>query len=273
MICPDCGRNIEQHYEFCPACGVRINKSLSCSYCGNPVTLTQTYCVNCGGLLVSKKVQKTADEKWRLFPISILLYLTIFVVHIVFNFIFNKSMADNIHYVSIFDSIMILIWAFLPVYDTQQILKFKFNLKLKHIGFFISGIIIGFFVALGIVKFIQHLMSLPETSFVFKLEQRGYSFTAIIFMVAVQPAIIEELAFRGIIYKALEKSLKTREVLIISAFLFAMLHLSLVSLPHLMLLGLFFGYLRFKTGSIWPSVIAHFAHNFAAILIDKYNVF
>jgi membrane protease YdiL (CAAX protease family) len=169
---------------------------------------------------------------------------------------------------------MIIIWSTFPAYKIKEILKFKFKLKPIHIILYVGGVVLFFAFALGLVKLLQLWLELPKTSMTKSLMERGgYSFAAVILMVCVQPALIEELAFRGIVYKALDNALKPRETILISAFLFAMLHLSLVSMFHLMLLGLFFGYIRYKTKSIWPSVLAHFLHNFGAVIVDKYNLF
>jgi len=183
--------------------------------------------------------------------------------------VFKEHFIKNMPIVSIFDSLMIIIWACFPAYNTFKIFKFKFKLKWWHPFAFILTVIILFFIALVFVKFLQWFLEMPSQSLVKKLTEANYSFTSIILLICVQPAIIEELAFRGIVFKVLEKALKPVETVLISGFLFAMLHLSLISLPILFLLGIFFGYIRYKTGSIYPSMIAHFLHNFAVIIFDK----
>lgn len=273
MICPECGETIEKHYKFCSACGKNINYTRTCNACLNPVKITQNYCVNCGSPLTDNEDKTQSNKSWKLFPVSIILYSTILIVHFVFYIISAKNAVENMYIISIFDSVMIIIWASLPVYNLKETIKFNFKIKFKHILFYIGGIIAGFLFSVAVIKLIQFFLGTKSVSLVNTLENAGYSFTAVILMICVQPAIIEEVAFRGIIFKALNKTLKPAETILISAFLFAMLHLSFISLPHLMVLGIFYGYLRYKTGSIWPPVAAHFLHNFAAIMLDKYNVF
>jgi len=60
-------------------------------------------------------------------------------------------------------------------------------------------------------------------------------------MVAIQPAIFEELAFRGVSYLRSARAEKKREVLLVSAMMFAILHLSIPSIPHLFLIGFALG--------------------------------
>ncbi len=273
LLCPHCGRECEDHYAFCPACGKKIDTSFLCSHCQNPYLISQTYCVRCGNLLYTPEKEKRAHDKWKLFPVSIILYLTILVVHLVFLLIFREGMTKNMMFVSIFDAVMIIVWACFPAYKTREIFKLKYAFKWWHIPAFFGGVIAGFFIAMGFMKLLQTWLELPSQSMVLKLKEAGYSMTGIILMVCVQPAIIEELAFRGIVYRALERALPVRETILISAFLFAMLHLSLIAMPHLMLLGIFFGYLRYKTGSIYPVMIAHFLHNFGAVMVDRYSLF
>ena len=177
-------------------------------------------------------------------------------------------------FLGIFDALVIIIWATFPAYNTKEILKFKFRLKITHVLLYFVAIIVFFAFTLGFMKLLHAWLELPKTGLTDKLiKDGGYSLVSIILMVCVQPALIEELAFRGIVYKALDNALKPRETIIISAFLFAMLHLSLISMMHLMLLGLFFGYIRYKTKSIWPSVLAHFLHNFGAVMVDHFKLF
>ncbi|MCU0780121.1 MAG: CPBP family intramembrane metalloprotease, partial [Akkermansiaceae bacterium] len=42
-------------------------------------------------------------------------------------------------------------------------------------------------------------------------------------------------------------------------------HFSLLSAPYLALAGAMFGWLEGKTGSLYPAMAAHFAHNFIVI--------
>lgn len=87
-------------------------------------------------------------------------------------------------------------------------------------------------------------------------------------LMAILPPLVEELAFRGLIYTGLRKSLGVSESFIISSFAFALLHLSVPSLITHLPLGLYFCYLRYRSQSLWPSMLAHALHNGGVILID-----
>lgn len=94
-----------------------------------------------------------------------------------------------------------------------------------------------------------------------------------ILLVCVQPAIFEELAFRGVIQSCLTKILTNFEAILVSGFMFAILHLTLVSFPHLAILGIILGWLRAKTGSLLPGILLHFLHNLFVLGLEKYGGF
>jgi hypothetical protein len=95
-----------------------------------------------------------------------------------------------------------------------------------------------------------------------------------LFMIAVLPAIGEELLFRGVIQRIFTRMTQNHHWGIwISAILFSALHLQFYGFIPRMLLGVLFGYLLVWSGSLWLPVIAHFINNgvatIAMYLIDK----
>jgi len=88
-------------------------------------------------------------------------------------------------------------------------------------------------------------------------------------MIAILPAIGEELMFRGLFQRLLKDWLKNIHVAIfISAFFFAAMHMQFYGFLPRMMLGVLFGYLFFWTGSIWVPVFAHFINNGAAVIVS-----
>ena len=95
-----------------------------------------------------------------------------------------------------------------------------------------------------------------------------------LFMIAVLPAIGEELLFRGVIQRIFTRMTKNHHWGIwISAILFSALHMQFYGFVPRMLLGVLFGYLLVWSGSMWLPIIAHFLNNGIAViafyLIDK----
>lgn len=95
-----------------------------------------------------------------------------------------------------------------------------------------------------------------------------------IFMIALLPAIGEELLFRGVIQRIFTNWARSNNWGIwISAILFSALHMQFYGFVPRMLLGVLFGYLLVWSGSMWLPIIAHFLNNAIAVigyfLIDK----
>ena len=85
---------------------------------------------------------------------------------------------------------------------------------------------------------------------------------------SVGAPIAEEVLFRGVFQRGLERRWgRPRLALVLSAFIFAGFHLEAVQFPVLLLLGLLFGWLYQRSGSLWPSIVAHATNNLVAVLV------
>jgi ABC-2 type transport system permease protein/sodium transport system permease protein len=100
----------------------------------------------------------------------------------------------------------------------------------------------------------------------------------LVVVLAVVPALVEELFFRGFLMRALDEEGKSPvRAVVASAGLFALFHL-LVSdaiaverLPPSLLLGLLLGWLAWRAGSIWPGVLLHMLNNALVVLLGYYE--
>ncbi|MBE7454274.1 MAG: CPBP family intramembrane metalloprotease [Kofleriaceae bacterium] len=98
------------------------------------------------------------------------------------------------------------------------------------------------------------------------LDVAGMSTWLVVVHVALVPAVTEEILFRGAIQGGLGDLMRDRTAIITSALLFAIAHVSIVALPHLFALGLVLGWVRVRSGSVWPGVVLHAGYN-ATILL------
>lgn len=108
--------------------------------------------------------------------------------------------------------------------------------------------------ATGITQFLTHFDSTLQV------------FVAMV-VIAILPAIGEELVFRGLIQKEFYRGTKNIHLSIwISAILFSAIHIQFYGFVPRMLLGALFGYLYYWSGSLWISILAHFINNGIAVL-------
>ena len=73
--------------------------------------------------------------------------------------------------------------------------------------------------------------------------------------------VCEEIAFRGYLQSTLLSRRRPALAVGAGALLFAIIHLDPVRFPALIVLGAVFGWLRLRSGSVWPAVAAHAANN------------
>lgn len=136
-----------------------------------------------------------------------------------------------------------------------------------RIGFGPLGYLLIAVAAVPIVVFVVGYVHALYSWFGIKLPGEladfdGRSIAWPLLLVVILPPLVEELAFRGLIYGGLRKSLTVPETFIVSSFAFAILHLSVPSLVTHFPLGLYFCWLRHRSKSLWPGVFAHACHNF-----------
>jgi len=88
-----------------------------------------------------------------------------------------------------------------------------------------------------------------------------------IFMIAIIPAIGEELVFRGIVLRLFNQWSKNIHIAVwVSAILFSAMHLQFYGFLPRLFLGAILGYMFVWSGNIWIPIFAHFANNAMAII-------
>lgn len=89
----------------------------------------------------------------------------------------------------------------------------------------------------------------------------------IILTVGIVAPFTEEFIFRGVIYKTLNKIISIKWSIILQGILFGVFHMNLIQGTYAAFLGILFGYLTYKSKSIWPAIIMHITNNIIAIVL------
>lgn len=88
-----------------------------------------------------------------------------------------------------------------------------------------------------------------------------------LFMIALLPAIGEELVFRGVVQKIFHQWSRNAHVAVwTTAILFSAMHMQFYGFLPRMLLGAMLGYMLVWSGSLWLPMLAHFINNAAAVV-------
>ena len=126
-----------------------------------------------------------------------------------------------------------------------------------------------FWLALGLTLLLNAgytaLVPVQPTIPLIKSALQSAPFTTVLAVAVVGP-IAEEILFRGLLFGALQRRLPTSAVIIVAAFLFACGHLQWTYIPPLFLMGIVAGGLRWKSGSLGPSIFLHCLNNGLSLL-------
>lgn len=91
---------------------------------------------------------------------------------------------------------------------------------------------------------------------------------AVLFVIALAPAVCEEMLFRGMILQSMKAKYRVSAAIGITAALFGIYHMSLIKLIPTGLLGLVFCYVAYRTDSIYPAMLMHFLNNAFSVIIS-----
>lgn len=95
-------------------------------------------------------------------------------------------------------------------------------------------------------------------------------FVLVFVMMAVLPALGEELSFRGVFYTLFKRSSKsTVFAIVFSGFIFALIHFQLYNFLAIFFMGCLLAYIYYISKNIWVSIAAHLFNN-GIIVIGSY---
>jgi uncharacterized protein len=85
--------------------------------------------------------------------------------------------------------------------------------------------------------------------------------------VSLAAPVCEEFLFRGLVQPGLALRVSSPRAVVVTAFLFAAMHFDPVGLLARFELGVIFGLLAWRGGSIWPAIGAHAANNVTSVAL------
>lgn len=173
--------------------------------------------------------------------------------------------------------VMILLIPVLYAIYIKADIKNTFSLRMIKIRYILGSIIVWFGGYLIINITTQILLSLfPEGADVLQAVNSSVmmdSFIASLVVVALIPAICEEVLFRGFLLSSFKGKSKKSKIwaIIIVGILFGIMHLNFIRIVPTAMLGILFAYSALATKSIWTSVFMHFLNNGFSVCVLYLN--
>jgi sodium transport system permease protein len=239
-----------------------------CRTCGTPWEPTWEYCVPCFARAYAPPLAQFAVPKGPSVVAALALYFALLAASAVglVAAAFSGGSLRVEFIISIVHTAIVMAWCAYSWKDVLPALA-----RPVAWGWFPAALglaVLTFLLAAGAVELLQALTGIPELKYTPPFFNAGYGWGMVVLLVCVQPGVIEELAFRGVIQSALGRVLAPREAIAVGAMLFMALHLTPPSFPHLLVIGLVLGYLRHRTGSLLPGMLMHFTHNLLCVAAE-----
>jgi membrane protease YdiL (CAAX protease family) len=244
-----------------------------CNVCGAPWQIDWFECHACAAKRYHGRNLPPPDRKTGNAPVTSALalyfsFLGISVIAIVC--VLAGARSVTLEFVmSALASLLVLIWCLARRGEVAPALTKPVGPQ--WLGVAVLGSLATFSIATGAVYLMHRLLGVAQLRMSDDFIHQGYGFPIIVLIIAVQPGIIEELAFRGVILGGLRHVLSPLEAVIVSAAMFMIIHLAVPSFPHLFVMGLALGWLRVYTGSLYPGMVLHFCHNLLCILWEYWS--
>lgn len=132
-----------------------------------------------------------------------------------------------------------------------------FVLLLLPVPLVISNLLSSFFRGMG---FAHAPRIIPE------MNGSGDALMMILALAVLAP-LVEEILFRGFLYRVLRSRYSSLPSIIITSILFSAAHFSLATIVPIFIMGILMAWARERSGSIIPSLILHALNNLAAVVL------
>lgn len=131
------------------------------------------------------------------------------------------------------------------------------------------SMLIGY-TLIPLMLFVSNLTSLFSKNYLqdSMSELMSYPFLLQLFLIAVLPAVVEEFLFRGLLYHSYRKN-GILGAALLSGLVFGLMHLNINQLSYAVIMGAVFALMVEVTGSMYSSMLAHFAVNSYSIIMLK----
>lgn len=257
----------------------RFGDGLACLYCSAPLDRRYYFCLGCATpykqpdsvLPRMRQLRPSTGELVRMHAPNVMtLFWTYFLV-IVGGSVLLQALAGGeslgVH-LMLMDAALLVTTVFFAVFYWDSLKQQLKNVGFDHWAAWVGLLLLAPLLGLNYAyhQWVGGLMGVEDaTGFVGQLREDGFSEGALIFFIAVYPAVGEEIAFRGLVQHWLQVALKPAMAIALAGGLFAAIHLSPISMPILFLAGVLLGWVKWKTGSLYPAMLIHFLHNFAVV--------
>lgn len=126
----------------------------------------------------------------------------------------------------------------------------------------LNGLFIKFFKLFG---YKQREEYFPDLS--------GWKIVPAFIIIAILPAIFEELMFRGLLLNCNENGMGSVRAIFVTGFCFSLFHASPEQTVYQFIAGCAFAFIAIRAGSLLPSILMHFINNALIVILAACGLF
>lgn len=237
-----------------------------CITCGLAVSTEDKFCGHCGSDTSSDSIVK--EDVFSILTPALLYYFITLILLATYKLtpLFPEGF-NGLLIISVIDvAIVIFFWIY-SHHEMKSIFTFR-GFSFIVAGFTVLGALLGSLFISWLATVIEVSISDDVFYNTYLFEDTGSPLLFSILFICVQPAIFEEVAFRGFLFANIQKITSAAGAVYVTSFLFGIIHLAAVSLIWLVPIGLAFAFLRLKYNIIWYGVIGHFTYNLGITLLE-----
>jgi membrane protease YdiL (CAAX protease family) len=238
----------------------------NCLNCEGLLSTESKFCKHCGSAQVDASIIST-EHTWQIVKQVAIFYLFDIVLCSLANFV---DVFKTLTWSIVFDLLMAIIavtffcddWA-----KNKSVLRWPNFSVIKLLGYITLAIVSSLFVSYTI-GWLNHRLFSQDLYYYSFFANYKYAKVIMVFFVAAVPALFEELAYRGYVLEKLLDIIDSKQAIFVSAFLFAIIHMSIISLFWLIPFALLLGYVRTKENTLWYGVFIHFSFNLTVCILE-----
>jgi membrane protease YdiL (CAAX protease family) len=244
-----------------------LNTAIQCSRCNGILQPGEKFCGYCGQE-VAVHDEAASSDAFEVIKPTLIYYFVTLILLIVYKFTHVLPHdIDGFFGVSVIDILIVIVFWGYFFHDLSPLFSLR-RLQVKVILLTITGACVGALCVSKLADLINVSLFDEVYNRTYLFEDTSHPLLWATIMICLQPAIFEEVAFRGFMFSNLQVLASSRGAVFISAILFGIMHLSFISIMWLIPLGIVFAMLRVKYDTLWYGIIGHFVYNFTIVALE-----
>ncbi len=240
-----------------------------CLFCEEEQLADFRFCSNCGKRNGKKVIEEQVKEKFFNKNLTLVAVYALFSIAFLLIVGLSEDTLENLLLWTVLFAVIDIAFAFIQ----PGVLRLFIPESLRLLPM-ASMVLICLGTGVSVTYLSNHLNLILFDEIIsnyFYFEHLEYPLLVALLIIAVCPAIFEELAFRGFVYNNLQVISGEKAAVWGSTFLFALVHFSLLSMFWLIPFGLLLAHFRRRYNTIVYGIVGHFIHNATTVFIEHYS--